>query len=408
MKQPPVHRWRREQLAYCSNVHAGESLAEVRAVVQGHVAAVRERRGLDSMAAGLWLSAECAGQLARNSQDLRAFGELLTESGIEICTLNGFPYGDFHSDRVKTSVYEPDWSDVKRFSYTLKLAELLAALLPDSRRFGTISTLPLGYAEGWTDERQNLSVATLSRLAEALEGIERETGRRIVVCLEMEPGCVLERTAQVLKLFRVQLPAMAAGTSVSAESIRRYIGVCFDVCHQAVMFEDPAKSLRKLHKAGIFVGKIQLSSALEVVQPNTPDLVAELARFDEPRYLHQVRARGADGKIRAAADLGDALADEGFSRETIWRVHFHVPVQASSLADVRLRTTRRLVEGVFDVLAAEPGLQPHLEVETYTWQQLPDALRPVDDESLHRGITAELEWVESELAARDLLAGGGA
>lgn len=403
MTQIPAQRWRREQLAYCSNVHAGESLDGVRTVVHRHVAAVREQRGLDSMAAGLWLSAEGAGQLARNSQDLKAFGELLKDSGIEVCTLNGFPYGDFHSDRVKTAVYEPDWSDIKRFAYTLKLAELLAALLPESQRFGTISTLPLGYAEGWTDEQQNLSVATLSRLAEALEGIEQETGRRIVVCLEMEPGCVLERTSQVLRLFREQLPAMAEGTSVSPDSIRRYIGVCFDVCHQAVMFEDPAKSLRKLHKAGIFVGKIQLSSALEVVQPNAPGLAAVLAGFDEPRYLHQVRARGADGKVIAAADLSDALADEGFSREAIWRVHFHVPVQATSLGDVRLRTTRRLVEGVFDVLATEPDLHPHLEVETYTWQQLPAAIRPVDDPSLHRGIVAELEWVEGEMTSRGLL-----
>ena len=315
MSLPASQRWRREQLGYCSNVHAGESLDEVRQVVRNHVAVVRARRGLESMAAGLWLSAECAGQLARNSGDLKDFGATLTESGIELCTLNGFPYGDFHSDVVKASVYVPDWSEPERFSYTLKLAELLAALLPAAQRFGTISTLPLGYAENWTKPRQNLSIASLCRFAQALEEIESKTGRRIVLCLEMEPGCVLESTAQVLRLFGEQLPACAAKMGISASKIRRHLGVCFDVCHQAVMFEDPAKSLARIHKAGIFVGKIQLSNALEVLRPSTPELIAALAGFDEPRYLHQVRARGADGKIVAAADLGDALNDENFIRD---------------------------------------------------------------------------------------------
>jgi len=310
MDRPAVQRWQREQLGYCSNVHAGESLDEVREVVQRHVAAVRERRGLESMMAGLWLSAECAGRLARDSRDLQDFGELLAESGVEVCTLNGFPYGNFHSDVVKASVYAPDWSDPQRFSYTLKLAELLAAVLPESRRFGTISTLPLGYAEHWTEAQQNLAIASLCRLAKELESLEQKTGRRIVVCLEMEPGCVLERTTQLLRLFGKQLPAAAGTMSVSPHSIRRYLGVCFDICHQAVMFEDPAESLGKIHQAGIFIGKIQLSSALEVVQPNTPELIAALTAFDEPRYLHQVRARGADGDVASAADLGVALATQ--------------------------------------------------------------------------------------------------
>jgi hypothetical protein len=112
--------------------------------------------------------------------------------------------------------------------------------------------------------------------------------------------------------------------------------------------------------------------------------------------------------VLEAADLRDAIDDDGFSREAIWRVHFHVPVQFSSMVDQRLRTTRRLVESVLDVLATEPDLHPHLEVETYTWQQLPDRLRPEDDEALHQGICGELEWVEAQLTARQLLAGADA
>jgi len=403
MTASPVQRWQREQLGYCSNIHPGETLDEIRQVVRNHITAVRTQRGIESMMAGLWISAECADQLTRNTEDLKHFGELLADAGIEVSTLSGFPYGNFHTDVVKASVYEPDWSEMNRFSYTLKLAELLAELLPESSRFGTISTLPLGYADGWSEAQQNLSIATLVRLAQALEDLERETGRRIVVCLEMEPDCVLERTTRLLRLFNKELPAAAEETSVAPETIRRYIGVCFDVCHQAVMFENPAESLRKIHKAGIFIGKIQLSSALEVARPDTPEIIAALSEFDEPRYLHQVRARNANGDITAAADLGDALKDEQFGNEAIWRVHFHVPIQATELSIPRLRTTRRLIEDVLDVLTEKPELRPHLEVETYTWRELPDSLRADDDEALHAGLARELAWVERELMSRDLL-----
>jgi len=403
MTASPVQRWQREQLGYCSNVHPGETLDEIRRVVLKHITAVRTQRGIESMMAGLWISAECADQLTRNTGDLKLFGELLTDAGIKVCTLNGFPYGNFHSDVVKASVYEPDWSEMSRFSYTLKLAGLLAELLPESCPFGTISTLPLGYAENWSKAQQNLSIATLVRLAQALDELERNTGRRIVVCLEMEPGCVLESTAGLLRLFNRELPEAARESKVSPETIRHHIGVCFDVCHQAVMFEDPAESLRKIHKAGIFVGKIQLSSALEVARPDTPELITALSEFDEPRYLHQVRARNANGDIAAAADLGDALKDDHFSKDAIWRVHFHVPIQATELSIPQLRTTRRLIENVLDVLTEKPELRPHLEVETYTWRELPDRLRADDDDALHTGLVNELTWVENELMSRDLL-----
>jgi len=403
MTRAKVQRWRREQLAYCSNVHPGESLADVNHVIAGHVAQVRKARGLERMAAGLWLSAACADQLASDSGDFAAFRKGLDEAGIDVCTLNGFPYGDFHSEVVKADVYKPDWSETSRFAYTLKLAELLARLLPDERRLGTISTLPLGYADDWSDEKQGLALASLCWLVHALQGIEEKTGRRIVVCLEMEPGCVLEQTTQMLKLFRKQLPEAAAETPVSEEGIRRYLGVCFDVCHQAVMFEDPAASLRKIHNAGIFVGKIQVSSALEVVRPNAPDTLEAMLEFDEPRYLHQVRARDAEMKLHCAPDLGEGIDDDSMPWDAIWRIHFHVPIQATELSRVQLRTTRRLIEAVLDVLTKKKDLRPHLEVETYMWQLLPEGLRADDDDSLHRSLAGELVWLEGELEARGLL-----
>jgi sugar phosphate isomerase/epimerase len=403
MTTATVPHWRREQLAYCSNVHPGESLEDVIRVVTEHVAAVRAARRLERMAAGLWLGAACVDQLSRSAGDIAALRAALDDAGIDVCTLNGFPYGNFHADTVKSDVYRPDWSEPSRFAYTLKLAELLAELLPDEQRTGTISTLPLGYAANWSDERQGLALASLCWLAHGLRDLEEKTGRRIVVCLEMEPGCVLEKTTQVLRLFRTLLPETATGMSVAEDSLRRYLGVCLDVCHQAVMFEDPAAALRRIHNAGILVGKIQVSNALEVARPAAKWLREALRKFDEPVWLHQVGARDAGGRLYHAPDLGAALGDADFPCEAIWRVHFHVPVQARELTAVPLRTTQRLLGGVLDVLLKKDDLRPQLEVETYTWQQLPGELRPRDDAALHRGLAGELAWLEGELDARGLL-----
>jgi sugar phosphate isomerase/epimerase len=399
-------RWRREDLTYCSNVHPGETLGQVCEVVGDQLAAVRRERSLSSMGTGLWLSAAGADELTRTDDAREAFGSSLADASIDLFTINGFPYGNFHSASVKEKVYVPDWADPRRYAYTLNLARILADFLPETQRYGSISTLPFGCAANWDDGKQAAAIDALCRIAVELDELLQRTGRRIVICLEMEPGCVLERTEQVIQLFAETLPAAAERCSIEPQLVRRHIGVCFDVCHQAVMFENPADALRRIYDAGITVGKIQLSSALEIADPQSPEALAELAEYDEPRYLHQVRGRTADGRIVATPDLPAALNSPGLPRDVRWRVHFHVPVQAGRLAAGHLQTTRPALEGVFDLLADLPELHPHLEVETYTWQVLPDALRPGNDAELHQGLVRELEWVEAQMQSRGLLSPG--
>src|SRR5574337_970983 len=70
----------------------------------------------------------------------------LDRRGLSCHTLNAFPYGDFHSRRVKENVYLPDWADSRRLEYTIDCARILAELLPEGTD-GSISTLPLGFKE---------------------------------------------------------------------------------------------------------------------------------------------------------------------------------------------------------------------------------------------------------------------
>ncbi len=397
-------RWSRADVGYCSNVHGGEELADLHHTVARHVTAVREERGLQHMAAGLWLPAAAAHLLDRQPAALEAFRATLGEAGIRLVTANGFPHGGFHRERVKHAVYHPDWSTPDRLSYTLALARVLAACAPADAPGEelTLSTLPVAAAGTLGGEALERAYNQLVTLAAALATLRGRSGRHVRVCLEPEPGCLLETSAAAARLLAETLPARARSRGVAAAAIADHLGVCYDVCHQAVMFESVDDGLATLAAAGVRVGKVQVSSALRVADAGDPATREALARFDEPRYLHQVRWRDPDGAVRGTDDLDGALADG--PRGTEWRVHFHVPIQAANLDFPGLATTRDAIDDLLVALAARPDASPHLEVETYTWSVLPPRLRPATPEALTAGLGAELDWLEGRMERRGLLA----
>ena len=394
--------WHAEELVYCANVHPSDDLRGVTRALYDFIAPVARRRCVGWAGAGLWLNGTVADQLS-DKETLAQFRAALHDAGVRLFTLNGFPYGDFHTDSVKAQVYRPDWAEPVRKTYTLQLAEILAACLPPETAEGTISTLPLGYRPTWSPAKQDAALRQLCETAEQLAELKVRTGRSIRVCLEMEPGCILESTTEAVELFEGLLPAAAARDGISIDCIRAHLGICFDVCHQAVMFEDVYRSLATLHDAGIVVGKIQISSALEVAHPIDPEVSRLIEQFAEPKYLHQVRCRDHEHRLHGVMDLPEALQGK-LPTHHPWRIHFHVPVQTQRLFTGELGTTQRAIEKVFDFLREHSEqMHPHLEVETYTWGVLPESLRPDSDDGLIDGLKAELQWLQDQLAARGLL-----
>jgi hypothetical protein len=217
----------------------------------------------------------------------------------------------------------------------------------------------------------------------------------------MEPGCALESTPQLITFFSSVLPSAAGRLGIREQLLQQHLGVCFDICHQAVMFEDPYDSLQKIHQAGIAIGKVQISSALVVDAPGDPQTRERLREYAEPRYLHQVRFRLGE-TLAGMADLPDALHDALPQGTGPWRVHFHVPIQQDTLGQ-GFRTTRDAIQRTLAFLRRTPSIHPHLEVETYTWQVLPQNSRPGNDEQLTAGIARELDWLEAEMSREGLL-----
>ncbi|MED5446609.1 MAG: metabolite traffic protein EboE, partial [Planctomycetota bacterium] len=326
-------------LGYCTNVHPGRSLEEVLAGLDRYTRPVADRIGR-RLAAGLWLAAPVVAELAADESGARRLADELGDRDLLCYTLNAFPYGDFHGERVKEQVYLPDWSAPERFDYTLDCAEILAELLPEGAD-GSISTVPLGFKHlGRSEDFYPQTIDALLRWATAAGRRFEETGCRIRLAIEPEPLCLLETTDETLAFFE-QLFDDAERRGIR-DVAGDYLGVCYDVCHQSVEFEDVAESIRRLDKAGIRLNKIHITCAIQLDDPaNNIEGRERLASFVEPRYLHQVTARTPGGNVLRHVDLDRNLSGsppaEWLEAEA-WRVHFHVPVDADSLGP--LGTTR--------------------------------------------------------------------
>nr|WP_031074158.1 metabolite traffic protein EboE [Streptomyces sp. NRRL S-118] len=403
-------------LAYCTNVHPAETLDGVLAQLRDHCEPVRRRLGRDRLGIGLWLARDAARALVAEPAALRRLRAELDRRGLEVVTLNGFPYEGFGAQEVKYRVYQPDWTRPERLAHTIDLARLLAALLPDDTTEGSVSTLPVAWRAPFDATAADTARLALTTLAERLDALEELTGKSLRIGLEPEPGCVIETTAD------------AIGPLTAVASPR--IGICVDTCHLATSFEDPHTALDALVAAGIPIPKAQLSAALHAEHPHLPEVRAALAAFAEPRFLHQTRTSTPDG-LRGTDDLADALRtgvprsavlgagtprsgdldgeasgdqppEEGVAvggalpDTTPWRAHFHVPLH-SPPAPPLTSTLPVLRDALTGLVGGPVPLTRHLEVETYTWQALPPELRPRTRGRLADGIAAELTL------ARDLL-----
>src|SRR5262245_38315151 len=115
-------------LAYCTNIHRGETWAETFAGLEKFTLAVRQRVCPDQpYAIGLRLSERAAREL-QGPETLLGFQKWLRAHGCYVFTINGFPYGRFHGSRVKETVYSPDWTSPERLAYTNGLFDLLVEL----------------------------------------------------------------------------------------------------------------------------------------------------------------------------------------------------------------------------------------------------------------------------------------
>lgn len=416
----PVH------LSYCTNIHAGEHWCDVFPSLQYQLPRVRESLGLNEpMGIGLRVSRSSLDSI-ENPADLERFKSWLESESYYVFTINGFPYGTFHGERVKEDVYKPDWTEPDRLEYTCRLADLLCKLSPPDN-YGSISTLPGTYKEWIMPGTQDLISQNLIKAVAHCVKLKQQTGVTIALALEPEPCCFLETVTETIAFFENYLFSNLAieelmsicniGRSEANDAMHLHIGVCYDVCHSAVEFEEPVSVITRLRTAGIDIVKIQLSSALEIESVNEAAL-RHLSYFDEPVYLHQVVEQQGD-TLNRYTDVDTAIAAVRYRQETRstlhpalklamnggssphlpmvdepkakWRIHYHVPVFLEKTE--HFTTTQK---NLADVLRLQKQfcLTRHLEVETYTWDVLPQQYR---QQSVSSAIANEIDWIRHRL-----------
>lgn len=391
-------------LTYCTNIHKGIAWPEVRQYLEADVPRVKAQLAPDmAFGVGLRLAADATEDLQAPAA-MADLEDLLGRHGLYVFTINGFPYGPFHGVRVKEEVYQPDWSRPERLVYTNQLADLLVRLLPaEPGLVGSISTVPGTFRPLATRPgAMGYIVRHLLEHTAHLVRLRSRTGKTIALALEPEPMCMLETIEETAEFFESHLLSAEAvqtlmgltglGRAAAEAALHRHLGVCYDVCHAAVEYEDAAGSVERLARSGIAVPKLQLSAALRV-----PGMTAELAewlwRFDDGVYLHQVVQRSGADYVRFL-DLPQALESYGkVGGDPEWRIHCHVPVFLEAAG--RASTTQPFLAELLE-LQSRRSISPHLEVETYTWDVLPPELRDVD---MADAIARELAWCRSRLTA---------
>jgi sugar phosphate isomerase/epimerase len=383
-------------LAYCTNVHRGETWAETLAALERHTLAVKAAVCPDQpYAIGLRLSDAASRELTEPAQ-LQEFQRWLDRHGCYVFTINGFPFGRFHGTRVKERVYAPDWASPARLDYTNCLFDLLAALVPEGVA-GSVSTLPGSFKAFIRSPEQEREMRdNLWRCVEHIAVLSERTGKDLHLGLEPEPFGFHENTAETIAFF-----ATLAADRLGDPRLRRHLGVNYDACHFAVEFEAPADALAAFAQHGIRLSKLHLSNALRL-RP-TATARRRLAEFQDEVYLHQVIGRRADGSFSRYKDLDLALAagerDAHFAEEE-WRVHFHIPLHAEP--DGEFQNTSGDLLQLLRLLGTNPALCQHLEMETYTWEVMPGAFRNrrVEDQ-----IIAEYGWTLAHLREHGLAPG---
>ena len=390
------------QLTYCSNIHPGESWPEIRSNLDKYIPQISGNLPpVSRFGIGLRLSAEATRALAE-PEKLTEFKNYLNKHNVYVFTINGFPYGPFHGTRVKEDVYLPDWKDPERLRYTNQIADVFAEFLPPGQP-GSISTVPGAFKACVTnDDDIKLMARHMVDHVAHLVKLERSSGASLNLALEPEPCCFLETIDESVDFFTqylfseesaAQLATAVGVTNADAQQLlRKHLTLCLDLCHAAVEFEDAKSCVAKLQNAGIAVGKMQISAGLKLEQVDT-DTAKLLKPFDDNVYLHQVIER-ADAQINRYKDLPDAFAalSNSNAADREWRIHFHVPIFLDELDG--FSSTQFFIRDILALHRQNP-ISDHLEVETYTWNVLPEQYR---QQSMSEAIARELNWVVDQLA----------
>ena len=188
-------------LAYCTNVHRGETWARnLRGTREIHAGRETARSPTRPYAIGLRLSAQAAFDLTRPNV-LTAFKHWLDKNGCYVFTINGFPSASSTANALKN-----------RFTYRTGHRSAVSILQICSSIFsrnwcppnieGSVSTVPGSFKEFIKNADQLRVIRkNIFHSVEHAARVSELTGRRMHLALEPEPLCLFETTHETAIFF---------------------------------------------------------------------------------------------------------------------------------------------------------------------------------------------------------------
>ncbi|HFL8819312.1 MAG TPA: metabolite traffic protein EboE [Candidatus Azoamicus sp. OHIO2] len=367
-----------KSLTYCSNIFKEQDITKLLKILTDYVFFIRKHFKCKYIGLGLCVSNTLINNVL-NIHNLSYLRTWLIKYNLYISSINGFVYKSFHTKKIKEHIHYPDWTSSKRVDYTKKIIYFLSAALTKMTDV-SISTSPLSF-KTWI-RRKNAkyiffkSSVNILYVLQLLINMYKNKKHYIHLDIEPEPYCLLESVNDFLYFFikwlipNSKLYLHLLDKKNKASYLRKYINLCYDICHFSVNYYNHIDIIKSIVLNKIKVGKIQVSSALEatITNDNYKIIMKELLFLNKSKFLHQ-NTLVTENKIfiNKHIDLNYEVL-KGFCNDTKLRIHCHMPLHLTKYRSY-LDTTTNESKDVFLTLLKCIKIK-HIEIETYTYDIL--------------------------------------
>lgn len=363
-----------KSLTYCSNIFKERNLATLIFKLNEYALYLRNYFKCKYIGLGLCMSNSLINKIRTHVQ-LTYLKKWINKHNLYLASLNAFVYKPFHTTKIKEFIYYPDWSTKARVIYTKKNIYFLNNVITKIKN-ASISTSPLTF-KSWVIDRNKKyfyfkASVNMLNIVNLLINIYNDNKNYIHLDVEPEPRCLLESFDDFLYFFIQWLKPNSGYYLESAyvkkkdRYLKKYINLCYDICHFSVDYYNHTNIIKSILDNKIKIGKIQISSALEVnvTDKNKKIIINELFFLRKSKFLHQ-NTLVTSNKIIKSIDIdfnkyyhdGDKI-----------RIHCHMPVHLAAYKRT-LKTTNSESKSVLLAILNNIKVK-HIEIETYTYDIL--------------------------------------
>lgn len=395
-----------------TNIQKIDSIGELHDFVSSSIEPFKRRISpYKAMALSLSVTQSILKTFHEDPKRAESFCRYLTERGLYVSSLDT-RFVPYHKRDRKQQLYHPNWLQDDRVRFTKWSGELLVKLM-DRTEVGTIQTFAGVFheEEGSSEDVKKAFTGALLRLVFHFHQLQRQHGKRIVICLKPAPFFTFENISTLLSFYSDQLfeegtkqlrEAFGFSADDAEEMIKNHVGICFDIGQLAATYHDPLSRIKQIQQSDLTTC-VQISSSPVLFSPdNNQEGQDRFFRVNQGRYLFPVSGRKEEGEKCYLDDVSKLCGErlKEWQSYAEWRAVNPLPLFLDQVKS--LFTTQEYVDDFLDrVLPGDIPFQK-LEIETRSWEFLPQEVRR------NEGITdvtdvmvKNVAWLQERFAKHD-------